>query len=285
MTNFHLDHAIADLDSSADQRILRRVDHSDIEILDTYDAQYRIGLVIDVETTGLDPTHDKIIELATRMFWATYDGDVAAVGPSRSWLENPGKPLTQEVIRLTGLTDADLAGHRIDDAAVADMMVRADFIVAHNARFDRQFVERRFPHRTGYAWCCSCFDVDWASHGFDGRGLGWLLAQCGRFHRGHRAADDVDATIALLRNILPDGRSALAAMLERAEQPSWIVSAIGSPFETKNALKGRGYRWHAPGRTWQREIRSEDLDAERTWLALNIYRKAAAGVGARQSLP
>ena len=267
-----IEEAAARIEATGAYRVLRRVDHRDLEDRETCDVGFRIGLVVDVETTGVDPTRDKIIEFAARMFWATYDGEVVAVGPSRSWLEDPGEALSQDIVRLTGLTDADLAFCSIDDAEVAEMLVRADFIVAHNARFDRPFVERRFPQRPGLAWCCSCHDVDWPGHGFDGRGLGWLLAQCGQFHKGHRAAADVDATIALLRHVLPNGRTVLAEMLEVAERPAWIVSAVGAHFDVKERLKARGYRWQPEASVWRREVADAALADERAWLDQNVYR-------------
>lgn len=133
-------------------------------------------------------------------------------------------------------------------------------------------MERRFPTRAGLAWCCSCQDIGWAAHGFEGRGLGWLLAQCGQFHEGHRAAADVDATIALLRQVLPNGRTALAEMLDVAERPGWIVSAVGAHFDVKEGLKARGYRWHAEASVWRREVGDAALADERAWLDENVYR-------------
>lgn len=267
-----IEEAAARIEATGAYRVLHRVDHRDLEGRETCDVGFRIGVVVDVETTGVDPTRDKIIEFAARMFWATYDGEVVAVGPSRSWLEDPGEPLSPEIVRLTGLTDGELAFRSINDAEVAEMLVRADFIVAHNARFDRPLVERRFPTRAGLAWCCSCQDIGWAAHGFEGRGLGWLLAQCGQFHEGHRAAADVDATIALLRQVLPNGRTALAEMLDVAERPGWIVSAVGAHFDVKEGLKARGYRWHAEASVWRREVGDAALADERAWLDENVYR-------------
>jgi DNA polymerase-3 subunit epsilon len=266
-----IEEAVAKIEATKNYRVLRRVDHRDLEGRETCDVGFRIGLVVDVETTGIDRSRSKIIEFAARMFWATYDGEIVAVGPSHSWLEDPGESLSPEIVRLTGLTDADLAFCSINDVEVAEMLVRADFVVAHNAHFDRPFLERRFPKHVGLAWCCSCHDIDWTAHGFEGRGLGWLLSQCGKFHKGHRATADVDATIALLRNVLPNGRTALAEMLDAAERPAWIVSAVGAHFDVKEGLKARGYRWEADASVWCREVADTVLADERVWLAENVY--------------
>lgn len=269
--NDHHGRLARELEATGSYRVLRRVDLADLDTQVEFELDYRTGLVIDVETTGLDPTRDKVIELAARHFWATRDGVIVAVGPSRSWLEDPGTPLSPEIVALTGLTDADLAGRRIEDDEVITMMVRADFIVAHNARFDRPFIERRFPTCRELAWCCSLNDTDWGSHGFDGRSLGWLLAQCGAFHDGHRAAADVDATLALLRHRLPTDRTVLAHILERAEQPSWHVRAVGAHFDVKDRLKARGYGWDGTAKIWSREVPDEALKAEEAWLSTHIY--------------
>ena len=48
--------------------------------------------------------------------------------------------------------------------------------------------------------------------------------------------------------------------------------AIGSPFESKDVLKKRGYWWDAPKRCWYGEFRSrEDVDGELAWLRESVY--------------
>ena len=41
-------------------------------------------------------------------------------------------------------------------------------------------------------------EVHWSELGYDGAKLGYLLAQNGWFHRGHRAVDDCYATLEVL---------------------------------------------------------------------------------------
>lgn len=238
------------------------------------------GVAIDVETTGLDWRHGKVIELAARRFAYNRAGVITDIDRSYEWRQDPGEPLSPEIARLTGLTDADLSGREIDDAGAANVLRSASFVVAHNARFDRPWVEDRLQRAKGLRWTCSMSNIDWRAEGFDGRTLGFLLMQAGFYHCGHRASADVDALIQLLRCRFRDGRTALAHLIEDAARPTWLFRARGADFSTKDALKARGYRWEPDLRVWWREVSDDDRHREEWWLAGNVYsdgRAAALG--------
>lgn len=236
-----------------------------------------IGLVLDVETTGKDTSCDLIIELALRRFRYDRSGRILKVDTPWSWREDPGKPLEPEIVRLTGITDIDLIGQRIDEDEAVRLLRSAHLVIAHNAAFDRKFIERRLPAAAGMAWGCSCVEVDWSAAGFDGRALGWLLAQAGWFFDGHRALNDVDAVIALLWQVLPEGKTALAELVDSANCPSVRVEAIGASFAVKDALRLRGYRWDPVARCWWCEVQAKDLPAEESWLAQHVYGPCCGG--------
>ena len=231
-------------------------------------------MVVDTETTGLDPETDDIVELALRRVRIDTTGRIVEIGRGQSWLEDPGRPLDLEVARMTGLTDSDLQGEAIADGVATAMLASADWICAHNSSFDRRFIERRLPDARGAHWCCSCSDVDWAARGFDGRGLGWLLSQCGLCYAGHRALNDVDAVVALLATE-NSGRTAAGEMIDNASAPVWLVSAVGASFSVKDALRRRRYRWNTTVRVWQREVPDRERQAEEFWLARQIYAAGA----------
>lgn len=262
--------ALCAVNGDDDLRLLRRLDIREGETgvggrIDTV-----VGVVVDVETTGIGDD-DVIIELALRRFRADPEAVIVKIDRPYSWLEDPGRNLPEDIVRLTGLTDAEIAGKVIDDAAAIRLLRSADFVCAHNAAFDRGHVERRLPAAAGLNWACSCNDIDWRASGFDGRSLGWLLAQVGYFHGAHRAGDDVDAVIALLQKRLPPGWTALAEMLERARAPSWRFKAIGAAFEVKEKLRLRGYRWDAAAKSWWREVPDTQRVEEEWWLAGHVY--------------
>lgn len=259
--------------SPADFRLLRRLSVTEGRTGDGDPEAPNVGIVVDVETTGLDPESDVVIELALRRIRFDDDGRVTEIGRAWSWLEDPGRSLSQEIVKLTGLTDADLAGRSIDDAAAARLLRSADLVVAHNASFDRPRVERRLPAAAGLRWACSLAEIDWRGRGFEGRGLGHLLTQAGLFHEAHRAPDDVDAVIGLLRHRFGDGSTALGELVATSWRPGWIARAVGASYDGKDDLKRRGYRWN--GRAWWREVADDARDAEAVWLDARIYAPGA----------
>jgi DNA polymerase-3 subunit epsilon len=228
--------AIAAIEATGDFRLLRRLRVEDLSRVESPSFTDLRVVALDVETTGLDPAYDRIVELAARPFWANPETcEVINVEPPCSWLEDPGQALSPEIKGLTGLADADLVGQAIDERAAVGLLVSADLIVAHHAVFDRPFVERRLPAAAGRRWACSCVEPGWRAHGFDGRALGWLLMQAGLFQSGrsHRAGVDVDALIGLLAHRLPSGSTVLKELYETASRPTLRFRAVGVSISTE----------------------------------------------------
>lgn len=266
-----LSEAARALEAHPDFRVLRRLLPVNRLYAGPAHGKTRIGLALDVETTGLDRETDTIIELAVQRFRFDELGRIVQVGTPRLWREDPQQPLDPRITRLTGLSDEALAGQAIDEAEATDILASADLIVAHNAAFDRPFVDRRLPTIAGRPWACSMAEIDWLELGFDGKALGYLVSQCGWFFEGHRAENDVLALIYLLGHAAPDGETIMAKLLAQSQRPSFRVNAVDAPFEGKDALKARGYRWDPAMRFWWKTIPEEDMDAERSWLLADIY--------------
>ena len=258
-------------------RILRRVTpRCYVHVPD--DTVTQRGIFLDVETTGLDPTTDEIIELAMVPFDFTDDGRIFSVHESFDELRDPGRPIPAAITALTGITDAMVAGTSIDAAEVADFLRSAVLVVAHNAGFDRPFCEKFCPGFTSAPWACSWREIPWSNEGFDGARLSHLAAGHGLFFDGHRAEEDCRAGIEVLGRTLPrSGRTGLAALLESARKTRWRVWATGAPFGKRQVLKERGYRWSngSDGRpkAWHIDVDAEMLEKEREFLRREIYRQ------------
>ena len=262
----------AQLEASGAYRVARRLDLSRHLHADAGEPT-RLGLVLDVETTGLDPRADEIIELAMLPFLYTETGRITAVLQPFSRLRQPAVAIPARVTQITGITDASVAGQAIDPAEVADIVAPATLIVAHNASFDRRFAERFCDAFSG---ACSLTQVDWQAAGHEGTKLAYLLAGSGFFSTRHRALDDCQAALALLARELPGtGLPALATLLHAAHQSTIRISAAGAPFAAKDLLKVRGYRWQngedGRSRGWVIDVTPPQRGAELAFLRASVF--------------
>ena len=264
------------LDAEADYRVLRRVpDVSRYAALDAC-VSPRLGLIVDVETTGLDPDRHKIIELAILPFHFSPAGKIYDVLPGYAGFEDPEDPIPPEVVDLTGITDAKVRDQALDDDAVASLVGSSSVVIAHNAGFDRRFLERRFPLFVDKPWACSLSQIPWSEEGLASRKLDYILGRLGFFFDDHRALADCQAVLHLLSLVLPrSGRPIFNTLLETARRPSIRMWAVEAPFDAKDALKARGYAWN-PGddgrpRAWFVDVDEKALKDEREFLCEEVY--------------
>ena len=265
-----LEAAAERLDAHPDYRVLRRLPD------DPRSAEagppVRYGLFVDVETTGVDAATDRIIELAMVLFGYDAHGRVTGIEDRFDQLEDPGRPIPPEIVELTGIRDEDVRGRRIDEGEAMDLITRAHLVIAHNARFDRAFLEPRLTAFAEQPWACSANDVPWRREGLESRKLEFLAYRFGVFYDGHRAVHDCVAGVHVLAQPLPRGGvPAMQALLAAARRQDVLFRAVGAPFETKDLLKARGYRWRPDRKVWWKEVPEDDAAPERAWLATEIY--------------
>jgi len=97
-------------------------------------------VVYDTETTGLSAVYDTIIELAAVKM---YKGNVIETFEE---FINPGHPLSQTTIQLTGITD-DMVRNSKPEKTVLEEFVKFSentILVAHNASFDMGFLNNSY---------------------------------------------------------------------------------------------------------------------------------------------
>jgi DNA polymerase-3 subunit epsilon len=262
------------LEQHPDYKVLRRLTPQHLITPELAGQKLCRGVVLDTETTGFDVENDRVIELGMLLFeFEPVSGVIHQVLEVFDELEDPGFDIPPASIAVHHITDDMVRGKRIDDARVSGFLKNVDVVIAHNASFDRPFVEARWPVFEGLNWGCSIKDIDWREEGFGSAKLEYLLSTQGYFYEAHRAETDCWALIALLNQVLPQSQqTALLALLEKLNQAQQKVYAIQSPFETKDMLKARGYRWSPDLRCWSRVVASApDMQQELSWLKKNVY--------------
>jgi DNA polymerase III subunit epsilon len=230
--------------AQTDYRLLRRVPENLPEPAEAA-GETGLALIVDTETTGMDKRHDKIIEVGLLLVrYRREDGRFCEVVGQYSGLEDPGVALNDVVKTVTGLTDAELSGQHMDDACVLALLDQADLVIAHNAAFDRPFLERRWPSFGEKSFACSINEIDWMDAGFTSAKLELLVYHCGYFYDSHRALNDCWALLFMLRQpVGAEARPAMAELLARAAQPSFLLN-LQVRFDDKDKLKALGgFQW------------------------------------------
>lgn len=150
--------------------------------------------VVDVETTGLDPDVDRVIEIGIVHM---ANGEVI---DTYSSLVNPERNLPEEVERITGIKAEDIvdAPKFAEVAATVMEKLQGRVFVAYNLAFDRAFVRGELE-RCGIAW----HDPQYIDplifvrelHKTQGsKRLGAVAARLGiSLENAHRASDDAIA--------------------------------------------------------------------------------------------
>lgn len=276
MSDISFDEIARELEKSDQFRVLRKHEIQNQYYSNNEDKKL-IGDYVDVETTGLNQGSDKIIELALVSFEFLSDGRIFKILDKLDEFEDPGFPIPEAIVNLTGITDQMVQGKQIDRNAVSRIVESASVVIAHNANFDRQFLESSFPVFEKKAWACSMRDIPWSEEGVESSKLEYIAYKLGFFFDGHRAINDCLAGIHVLSMPLPISNSpALKALLDNARIKEYRIWAEGSPFDAKDMLKSRGYRWSSGEgsnpKSWYVDVPGEKLEEEIGFLHSDIYK-------------
>ena len=219
--------------------------------------------IIDIETTGTDPVTDAIVEIASVDLLK--DGTIAH---QHSTLVRPPIPVPPESSAVHHLIDEDLAfAPRLDE--VLDEFKGADAYVAHNADFERSFLER---HLGAAKWICTykCALRIWPdllSHW--NQALRYRLGLINPFNidrytlSPHRALSDAIVTAAVFREITT--HATWPELVRWSSEPALLsVLRFGKHRgERFDAVPEDYLRWIVEG---QNELRGEVKASARYWL-------------------
>jgi DNA polymerase-3 subunit epsilon len=259
--------------------VLNRLEEHHFKFSKASPELVRTGAVVDVETTGLNYTQDHIIEIGIRLFQFNREtGELLSLGASYSSFQDPGQSISAEVTSITGITDAMVKGQKIDWTKVDELLGASQIIIAHNASFDRPFIDQKSVCSTKKIWGCSLRQIDWSAKGFTSQKLDVLSIYHGFFNDAHRALSDADSLLYLLslKNDEKHG-TYLHELLGQARKITIQMIASQSPFESKDHLRLRNYRWDAQNKYWSKEIDQEQLQDELKWLEEVVYQGAFRG--------
>ena len=229
---------------------------------------------LDTETTGVNKASDKIIELALKVVkFEKASGKIVSIDIEYESFNDPGEEISQEITILTGINDEMVEGQSIDWERVDAILKDAEIVVAHNAGFDRAFVDRYSSVSPDKIWACSMQDIDWLGRGFTSSKQELLCYWHGFYFDAHRAMNDVDALIHLLTHPSYETERPLVELIENSQKPTYVIFATNFNYDPvkKDIVKANKYKWNVEEKIWYKNVNFENLESEKEWLTGVIY--------------
>lgn len=203
----------------------------------------RTYVALDLETTGLDPERDAILEIGLVRFRSSLDDGTIQAEVLDQWssLVNPGRPIPIQIQQLTGITQEKVARAPRFSQVIqeARRFIGSYAVIGHNVRFDLGFLQRH--------------DLPLSNPGIDTFELaGILMPHAARYSLAklgqsfglpnlgsHRALDDAlaakDLFVALLEHTSQLPLSTLREINRLADRLDWPLKEVFRDLERSQA--------------------------------------------------
>lgn len=163
---------------------------------------YPKATILDVETTGLSNS-DRAIEIALVQFsFDPTNFKITSVDKAYLGLSDPGFPIPYHARNVHGITDSLVAGKSFNYETINQIISDSDYLIAHNASFDRRMLSRDpeiiLPSQD--RWRCSCHNIDWKErHHFPNKRLDTIRSMLSISNiYSHQAMADVEVVLEVL---------------------------------------------------------------------------------------
>lgn len=228
-------------------------DWTQSDLIDLLSPRSQAVLILDTETTGLDPEQDQCCEVGAVLFSVPERSVLAQLSVLLPVATNPAEAINRIPAHCTQLPQPWRQGLELLASLAAD----ADCAVAHNAAFDRAWFGRGHLPDLGLPWLCTMDDIDWpANLGLRPRPSvrDLALAHGVPVWSAHRALTDCIYLAEVFRRC-----DDLPRLLKEGREPRRLLRAVVS-YSERQLAKEAGFRWNDPVEgAWTRRLSDRQL--------------------------
>jgi DNA polymerase-3 subunit epsilon len=219
-------------------------------------------LIVDLETTGLTPGECQVIELGAILYSVPYHCVIQQLSTLFPVLENPA----EVVNRISADASVEACDRYPLLLQVFQQWVEdADYLVAHNAEFDRQWFGQAPLPAIHKPWLCTYQDFIWPMNLKPVNLVTTALNHGIGVSAAHRALTDCQLIAALFDRVEAYQSGQLKSLVEqaiqRSQEPTLTIIAQVS-YANRDLAKAQDFRWNSETRQWIKQLRRSDLEKE-----------------------
>ena len=217
-------------------------------------------LILDTETTGLDENNNEVIEVGCILFNVPFKTVLSQLSFLLPVDINEAEFINGITVEVSNIMQPWKEGIQF----FLKLIESCDFIVAHNADFDKKWFGKGNLPSLDKKWICSLDDINWSfKKNIKSRpsvtdlALGFNIPVWNL----HRALSDCYYISEVFKKI-----DNLEDVLLKATEPKYLYKAIVS-YEDRSLAKNAGFRWNSPVQgAWTRKL----SEAEATELDFKV---------------
>lgn len=209
-------------------------------------------LIVDTETTGVDPEKDKIIEVGAVLYSVTHATTIAQVSllvPTADG-KNPAQSINEISEDILVDTMSDIGLRNVADEYIQSMADAADVFIAQKASFDKAFLSKVNDRWTDKPWLCTKEDFAFKKGRPGDSLINLALAHGIGVSSAHRALTDCQLIARIFDSYGPEE---LAKLFEHAALPRETYLAVTSYAEREKA-KAAGFGWDSDKKWWHKRL-------------------------------
>lgn len=214
-------------------------------------------LICDVETTGLSPDTDRIIEIGAVLYSVKHR---TVLAQHATLIDGGIGNAAEEINRIPAAALVDGYVPARIPAEFSAMARHAQVFAAHRAEFDQSFVAAADSElAASMSWVCTKFDVEWPRSKPGASLVNVALDHGVPVVSAHRALTDCMLLAEVFRRC-QQAKCDLEAMLVRALRPKVRVVA-NLPRSCNDELKAHGFRWNPDRSQWWKTVFADEVAA------------------------
>ena len=220
----------------------------------------------NIITTSINPDQGEVLRINLKpCYVGNEDGQLSRVRKPVSFFSVKDSNLSEEEKSFVDFDLEEKIGSSIDWKLVKSLFEKADLVVAHNASFVRPWVDKYIGNNE-VTWGCTLEHLNWTSKGFPSKNLESLSVFSGYYYDFSNSIESLDAVVNCLHV-----NSSFRELTEKSFSPDLQVFAANAPFESKDLLKDRKYRWNPDFSCWWIPVEDQQkANLEKAWIEENI---------------